>query len=209
MGSRSAASRSRSAAPRPDGPARSRSSTNRKYAGTVPMSLSLRQLHPIFAAEATGVDLSTNLPETTIAEIRAALDRHAVLVFPDQHLDDKTQLAFAGRFGPIEPPQAYSGARRLKHAEFADVSNLDADNRPRPPTKPLQIPRCPNPRPQPPPPPAGRPAPHDRARHPPLAHRRLVPPSPGGAVDALCAPDPEPEPERRRRDRVRRFARRL
>src|SRR4051794_11894797 len=132
MGSRSAASRSRSAAPRPDGPARSRSSTNRKYAGTVPMSLSLRQLHPIFAAEATGVDLSTNLPETTIAKIRAAIDRHAVLVFPDQHLDDETQLAFAGRFGPIEPPQAYSGARRLKRAEFADVSNLDADNRPRP-----------------------------------------------------------------------------
>ena len=97
------------------------------------MSLSLRQLHPMFAAEATGVDLSTNLPETTVAEIRAAIDRYAVLVFPDQRLDDESQLAFARRFGPIEPPQAYSGARRLKHAEFADVSNLDADNRPRPP----------------------------------------------------------------------------
>jgi alpha-ketoglutarate-dependent 2,4-dichlorophenoxyacetate dioxygenase len=97
------------------------------------MSLSLRQLHPLFADEATGVDLSTNLPKTTVAEIRATIDRYAVLVFPDQHLDDESQLAFARRFGPIEPPQAYSGARRLKHAEFADVSNLDADNRPRPP----------------------------------------------------------------------------
>ena len=87
----------------------------------------------MFAAEATGVDLSTNLPDTTVAEIRAAIDSHAVLVFPDQRLDDESQLAFARRFGPIEPPQAYSGARRLKHAEFADVSNLDADNRPRPP----------------------------------------------------------------------------
>ena len=93
------------------------------------MSLILRQLHPIFAAAATGVDLSTNLPETAVAEIRAAIDRYAVLVFPDQRLDDETQLAFARRLGPIEPPQAYSGARRLKHAEFADVSNLDAGNR--------------------------------------------------------------------------------
>src|SRR3954449_11001309 len=97
------------------------------------MSLTLRQLHPIFAAAAAGVDLSTDLPETTVTEIRAAIDRYAVLVFPDQHLDDESQLAFARRFGKIEPPQAYSGARRLKHAEFADVSNLDADNRPRPP----------------------------------------------------------------------------
>src|SRR3954468_6651545 len=97
------------------------------------MSLTLRQLHPIFAAEAAGVDLSTILPETTIAELRAAIDRYAVLVFPDQRLDDESQLAFARRFGKIEPPQAYSGARRLKHAEFADVSNLDADNKPRPP----------------------------------------------------------------------------
>ncbi len=79
------------------------------------------------------MDLSTPLPAATISEIAAAIDRHAVLVFPGQHLDDESQLAFARRFGPIEPPQTYIGARRLKHAEFADVSNLDADNRPRPP----------------------------------------------------------------------------
>src|ERR1051325_11299325 len=129
MDSRSAASQLRFAAPRRAGPAPLRSSTTRKHAGTVPMSLSLRQLDPVFAAEASGVDLLTDLPETTVAEIGAAIDRYAVLVFPDQRLDDEGQLAFARRFGPIEPPQAYSGARRLKHAEFADVSNLDADNR--------------------------------------------------------------------------------
>jgi alpha-ketoglutarate-dependent 2,4-dichlorophenoxyacetate dioxygenase len=97
------------------------------------MSLRIRPLHPLFVGEASGVDLSTSLPETAIAEIRTAIDRYAVLVFPGQHLDDDSQLALARRFGPIEPPQAYSGARRLKHAEFADVSNLDADNRPRSP----------------------------------------------------------------------------
>jgi alpha-ketoglutarate-dependent 2,4-dichlorophenoxyacetate dioxygenase len=86
----------------------------------------------MFVGEATGVDLSTPLPDSMISEIAAAIDRHAVLIFPDQRLDEESQLAFARRFGPIEPPQAYSGPRRLERAEFADVSNLDADNRPRP-----------------------------------------------------------------------------
>jgi len=94
------------------------------------MSLQITQLHPLFAAVVSGVDLSRPLPEETITEIHAAIDRYAVLLFRDQHLDDDTQLAFARRFGPIEPPQTYSGARRLKHAEFADVSNLDAAGRP-------------------------------------------------------------------------------
>jgi alpha-ketoglutarate-dependent 2,4-dichlorophenoxyacetate dioxygenase len=94
------------------------------------MTLQINQLHPLFAAEVSGVELSRSLPGQTIAEIRAAIDRYAVLVFRGQRLDDEIQLAFARRFGPIEPPQTYSGARRLKHAEFADVSNLDAAGRP-------------------------------------------------------------------------------
>jgi alpha-ketoglutarate-dependent 2,4-dichlorophenoxyacetate dioxygenase len=98
----------------------------------IAMSLNFRQLHPLFAAEVSGIDLSKRLADEAVAEIAAAINRHAVLVFHDQKLDDGTQLAFARRFGPIEPPQAYSGARRLKHAEFADVSNLDPEGRPRP-----------------------------------------------------------------------------
>ncbi|MGD9616211.1 MAG: TauD/TfdA dioxygenase family protein [Alphaproteobacteria bacterium] len=97
------------------------------------MDLRIRQLHPLFVGETTGVDLSVQLPESTISQITAAIDRYAVLIFPDQRPDDDSQLAFARRFGPIEPPQVYSGPRRLKHAEFADVSNLDAENQPRPP----------------------------------------------------------------------------
>ncbi len=95
------------------------------------MSIDVKQLHPLFVGEVSGVDVARPLPAETVAEIAAALDRYAVLIFHDQTLDDEGQLAFARRFGPIEPPQAFSGARRLKHAEFADVSNLDADNRPR------------------------------------------------------------------------------
>ena len=94
------------------------------------MSLQIKQLHPLFAGEVSGVDLAAALPAETVAEIRNAIDRYAVLVFRGQHLDDETQLAFARNFGAIEPPQAYRGRRRLR-PEFADVSNLDADNKPR------------------------------------------------------------------------------
>src|SRR3954451_20791590 len=92
--------------------------------------MQVKQLHPMFVGEVSGVDLSRPLATETAAEIQQAIDRYAVLVFHDQHLDDDTQLAFGRHFGPIEPPQAYSGPRRLR-PEFADVSNLDADNRPR------------------------------------------------------------------------------
>jgi alpha-ketoglutarate-dependent 2,4-dichlorophenoxyacetate dioxygenase len=93
------------------------------------MTIAVRQLHPLFVAEVSGVDLAAEVPDETIRRISEAIDRHAVLVFHDQRLDDDRQLAFARRFGPIEPPQAYTGTRRLKHPEFADVSNLDPENR--------------------------------------------------------------------------------
>lgn len=92
------------------------------------MSLGIRQLHSLFVAEISGIDLTRTLPGGDVAEIKAAIDRYAVLVFRDQKLDDDMQLAFARHFGEIEPPQTYSGKRRLK-PEFADVSNLDAEGR--------------------------------------------------------------------------------
>lgn len=97
------------------------------------MTLQVTQLHSLFVGEVSGIDAAGPLPAEAVGEIQAAIDRYAVLILHDQRLDDDSQLAFARRFGAIEPPQAHSGARRLKHAEFADVSNLDADNRPRPP----------------------------------------------------------------------------
>jgi alpha-ketoglutarate-dependent 2,4-dichlorophenoxyacetate dioxygenase len=96
------------------------------------MPLAIAQRHPLFVGEVSGIDISRPLPDAAIAELQAALDRFAVLVFRGQRLDDAAQLAFARRFGPLEPPQTYSGVRRLR-PEFADVSNLDADNRLREP----------------------------------------------------------------------------
>ncbi|HET7341470.1 MAG TPA: TauD/TfdA family dioxygenase [Methylomirabilota bacterium] len=56
-------------------------------------------------AEVSGVDLSKDLADATIAELRRAWLEHLVLFFRDQDLPPATFLAFARRFGePIEYP---------------------------------------------------------------------------------------------------------
>ena len=63
----------------------------------VEVKLNIKPLHPVFAAEITGIDLRT-LPS---AELRRALDdamdEYAVVVVRDQLLDDDQHLAFADR----------------------------------------------------------------------------------------------------------------
>jgi alpha-ketoglutarate-dependent 2,4-dichlorophenoxyacetate dioxygenase len=94
------------------------------------MSLGLTPLHPLFAAEITGIDIGRPLDPDTVAAIAAAIDRYAVLVFPGQDLDDERQLRFAANFGAIELPR--SGAADVKRRlrpEVADISNLDENSR--------------------------------------------------------------------------------
>lgn len=57
-------------------------------------------------AEIRGIALSGDLDDATVAAIRAALVRHKVIFFRDQHhLDDQVQEAFAERFGkPVAHP---------------------------------------------------------------------------------------------------------
>src|SRR6185503_2346994 len=84
------------------------------------------------AAEVEGVDLSQPLSADDAAAIHAGMDQYAVLVFHDQRIDDEQQLAFTRSLGDIEhaigtslrAPDEY----RLP-TTFADVSNLDKDNK--------------------------------------------------------------------------------
>jgi len=48
------------------------------------MTPSIRQIHPVFVGEVTGVDISRPLSRDEVAAIEAGMDRYAVLVFPDQ-----------------------------------------------------------------------------------------------------------------------------
>ena len=94
--------------------------------------ISVRQVHPLFAADVTGVDLATLAPDQ-VALLRDAIHRHAVLVFPGQKLDDDRLLNLGRLFGDVEPPRNHRVQQRLKHAELADISNLTASNELRPP----------------------------------------------------------------------------
>jgi alpha-ketoglutarate-dependent 2,4-dichlorophenoxyacetate dioxygenase len=90
------------------------------------MSLQLRSLHPLFAAEASGVDLRRPLDAATVRAIEAAMDRHAVLVWRDQPFDEDQQVAFARQFGRLDLGlrKARPGAHRLRYDELIDISNL-------------------------------------------------------------------------------------
>ena len=93
------------------------------------MELSIRQLHPLFVGEVSGIDVGKPLDLAMVAALNAAIDRYAVLVFPGQALDDERQMAFARHFGELELPR--SGAANVKRRlrpEIADISNLDAEN---------------------------------------------------------------------------------
>lgn len=84
----------------------------------------LEPLTPGIGARVTAVDLSASLAAETIAEIRAALDRHLVLFFENQELSPVQQRDFARRFGPLYVHPFYPG-----HEEASEVMVLFHDEK--------------------------------------------------------------------------------
>lgn len=95
------------------------------------MGISVNPLHPHLGAEIAGIDLRQPVPPETFAAIQAAINRHAVLIFPDQPLTDEQQIAFSRLFGPLETSPEYAGSKkpRLPHREMEDISNLNPEGR--------------------------------------------------------------------------------
>ena len=97
------------------------------------MSVVIRQIGPCFAGEVENIDITKPIAAEEIEAIHAGMNQHGVLVFRDQPLDDEQQLAFTRSLGELE--QAIGTSLRA-HDElrlpttFADVSNLDKDNKP-------------------------------------------------------------------------------
>jgi alpha-ketoglutarate-dependent 2,4-dichlorophenoxyacetate dioxygenase len=92
------------------------------------MALTFHRLHPCFVAEVSPVDLRTVCDPATLAEIRAGMDEHAVLVFRDQPFTDAEQLAFAQRLDGALHTRTGSrvlGQSRLGNEAVADISNLN------------------------------------------------------------------------------------
>ncbi len=87
----------------------------------------ISEQRPDFAATLEGVDVASGVSAQTAVEIERAMDHYAVLVLPDQRLDDEQQYAFSQHFGPMEQATgdaARPGERRLS-MNINDISNLD------------------------------------------------------------------------------------
>ena len=99
------------------------------------MPLSIRQLHPVFVGEVTGVDISKPLTPDAVAAIEAGMDRYAVLVFHNQPLTDEQQMTFTCNFGGIEDARGGNVTKpedKRLAVGMNDVSNLGKDGKPLP-----------------------------------------------------------------------------
>ena len=102
------------------------------------MTLTIRQLTPVFAAELSGFDASSPLSPDQILALRDAMDRYAVVVLRDQDLTDEEQLRFSLQFGELERSGGFAGRIHLRTDQEAralaqgigDFSNIDGGGRP-------------------------------------------------------------------------------
>jgi alpha-ketoglutarate-dependent 2,4-dichlorophenoxyacetate dioxygenase len=94
------------------------------------MAITIRQVGPCFAGEVDGIDLARPLSPEDATAIHAGMDRYAVLVFHGRPVTLEQQMAFTLALGPIEQAIG-TGLRENERipTTFADVSNLDKDDR--------------------------------------------------------------------------------
>src|SRR6202158_3336689 len=99
------------------------------------MTVSIRQLHPHFFGEVSGVDLRKPLTPQEAKDIEAGMDKYAVLLFRNQDITDKQQRTSSLNFGERENPR---GGNIVKPQDsrlstgLNDVSNLGKDGKPLP-----------------------------------------------------------------------------
>jgi alpha-ketoglutarate-dependent 2,4-dichlorophenoxyacetate dioxygenase len=99
------------------------------------MSVAIRQIHPVFVGEVSGVDLTRPLTADEVAAIEAGMDRYAVLVYRDQKITDEQQMAFSRNFGALEDARGGNITKpedKRLQVGMNDVSNLGKNGRPLP-----------------------------------------------------------------------------
>lgn len=93
-------------------------------------TLSVKQLHPLFVGEVSGIDLRESLSPQSVTALNDAINVHGILIFHDQRITDEQQQAFSRNFGDLETTvRAYRSdfVPRLD-VHMADISNLDENN---------------------------------------------------------------------------------
>jgi alpha-ketoglutarate-dependent 2,4-dichlorophenoxyacetate dioxygenase len=86
-------------------------------------------LHPVFAAELVGADLTLPPSPEMVALVETAMAQYGVLVVRDAEITDQQQIAFSRAFGPLEipsRPKDMPPPRRMA-PELFGAGNLDRD----------------------------------------------------------------------------------
>ena len=151
------------------------------------MTVTIRQLHPHFFGEVSGVDLRKPLTPQEAADIEAGMDKYAVLLFRNQDITDEQQLAFALNFGERENAR---GGTVTKKEDYRLTVGPERRLQPRQGRQAAA---------------ARQPHPSVQPRQLPVAFRQFVPADPGQILAAVGAGG---EPEGRQH-RIRRHARGL
>jgi len=92
------------------------------------MAFNVREVGPGFAAEITGIDLSSALTDAEIERLRSVWMDEKVVILPDQSLEDDDLIAFTKRMGPLFV-HVRSMFHSKTHPEIMIVSNLKEEGR--------------------------------------------------------------------------------
>lgn len=87
-------------------------------------NIDVRPLSPVIGAEIHGVDLASGLDDATFRDVHQALLDHLVIFLPDQRVGPIEQLAFARRFGEVEPPHPV----HPRHPQHPEVTVIEQDD---------------------------------------------------------------------------------
>lgn len=96
----------------------------------------INQLHPIFAAELIGADLTKPPGRDLVDTVENAMAKYGVLIIRDAEITDEQQIEFSRAFGPLEipsrPPSTAQGPKpRISPMLFA-AGNIDLNGNIRP-----------------------------------------------------------------------------
>src|SRR5262245_44424175 len=93
------------------------------------MALVLKPLHPVFVAEASGLDLTKPITRADACAINAAMNQHAVLVWRGQPLTAQQQIELTATFGPLDIglKRVFKRPERLEDERLIDISNVARD----------------------------------------------------------------------------------
>jgi taurine dioxygenase len=86
--------------------------------------LDIAPISPVMGAEVHGIDLAAPMSGDTFAAIRAAFNRHMLLRFPAQTLDEAALVAFSRRLGDLQI-HVLDEYRHPRFPEIYVLSNVD------------------------------------------------------------------------------------